>query len=319
MPLVNRFVEAIAKEGVNTLVMAFDYGYQFTRRPEMSAADGLSRGNVQSIAEACRKAGVRLIPQINLLGHQSWAKRTGALLTVHPEFDETPGLYPDNAGIYCRSYCPLHPKVHEVVFDLIDDLMDATGSDTFHAGMDEVFLIGEDSCSRCKGKDKAELFAGEVKVIRDHLAASGRKLWIWGDRLLDGTITGFGKWEASQNGTQAAIRMIPKDVLVCDWHYDRALPTASYFAMEGFAVVTSGWRKADVAVNQLDQIQNVRAQATREVADRVQGILHTTWSGFGPFARAYLGEPLVDPNPAAVEAAACFRAVFRQIRQRQLN
>jgi hypothetical protein len=319
MPLVNRFIEALAKEGVNTLVMEFDYHYQFTRRPEVIDADALSRENVQAIAEACRKAGVRLIPQINLLGHQSWANVTFALLRAHPEFDETPGQYPDNQGIYCRSYCPLQAKVHDVVFDLIDELMDVTGSDTFHAGLDEVFLIGEVSCPRCKGKDKAELFAGEVKAIHDHLAASDRKLWIWGDRLLDGELTGFGKWEASHNGTQAAIRMIPKDVLICDWHYDRALPTASYFAMEGFSVVSSSWRKSDVALSQLDHIQTVRAQATPEVGDRMQGILQTTWCGFGPFVKAYLGESLGEPNPTAVEAAACLKALFRQIRQRRLN
>ena len=56
------------------------------------------------------------------------------LLRAHPELDETPGKYPGNAGIYCRSYCPLHPKVHEIVFDLIDELVEATGADAFHAG-----------------------------------------------------------------------------------------------------------------------------------------------------------------------------------------
>lgn len=34
---------------------------------------------------------------------RSWAKSTGALLRAHPEFDETPGKYPQNEGIYCRS------------------------------------------------------------------------------------------------------------------------------------------------------------------------------------------------------------------------
>ena len=319
MPLMMRLIEALPKEGVNTLVIEFDYQYQFTRRPEVAGPGALSRENVQAIAEACRKAGIKLIPQINLLGHQSWGKVNGALLQAHPEFDETEGLYPDNQGIYCRSYCPLHPKVHEVVFDLIDELMEATGADTFHAGMDEVFFLGEDGCPRCKGKDKAELFAGEVKTIHDHLAASGRKMWMWGDRLLDGQSTGFGKWEASQNGTQAAIRMIPKDIVLCDWHYDRALPTAAYFAIEGFPVVTSPWRKADVAMSELDQIETVRGQATPEVGERLQGILATSWTPFVAFAKAYFGEPLAESTINGVESAASFKALFRQIRLRHLN
>ena len=91
-------------------------------------SDGLSAENVKTLASACKEAGVRLIPQINLLGHQSWARNTGSLLRAHPEFDETPGKYPQNEGIYCRSYCPLHPQVHDVVFDLIDELADAAGA-----------------------------------------------------------------------------------------------------------------------------------------------------------------------------------------------
>src|ERR1700722_15530611 len=72
MDLALRFIrDALPKEGVNTLVMEFDYRYQFTRRPEVADEDALSQDDVKKIAAACRQAGVRLIPQINLLGHQS--------------------------------------------------------------------------------------------------------------------------------------------------------------------------------------------------------------------------------------------------------
>src|ERR1043165_406467 len=42
----------------------------------------------------------------------------------------------------------------------------------------EVFYIGEDQCPRCKGRNKAELFADEVRAIRDHLQPSKRQLWL---------------------------------------------------------------------------------------------------------------------------------------------
>src|SRR5579862_489914 len=138
--LAVRFIhDALAKAGVNTLVMEFDYRYQFTRRPEVTDNDALSKDDVKKIVAACRDAGVRLIPQINLLGHQSWAANTAGLLRAHPELDETPGKYPQNAGIYCRSYCPLHPNVHGVIFDLIDELAEVSEADAFHVGMDEIF------------------------------------------------------------------------------------------------------------------------------------------------------------------------------------
>ena len=313
MDLALRFIrEALAKEGVNTLVMEFDYRYQFTRRPEVTDADALSKDDVKKIVAVCRDAGVRLIPQINCLGHQSWAGNTAGLLRAHPELDETPGKYPQNAGIYCRSYCPLHPKVHEIVFDLIDELAEA---DAFHAGMDEIFLPGEEDCERCKGKNKAELFAGEVKALRDHLAQSGRTMWIWDDRFLDGATTGMGKWEASMNGTQDAIRMIPKDVVICDWHYDRALPSINYFAMEGFPVVACSWRKPNVALGQFAMVRDTRAHATGEIGDRMNGVLQTTWVAFGPFAKAYFGEQTGDTE--VHEAVQTFRALFEELRVMQ--
>jgi hypothetical protein len=317
VPLALRFIrEALPKEGVNTLVMEVNYGFAFQKRPEVAEPGGLTREDASALAAAAKEAGVRLIPQINLLGHQSWARATGTLLRVHPEFDETPGKYPENQGIYCRSYCPLHPQVHEVVFDLMDEMADTFGADAFHVGMDEVFLLGEDDCERCRGKNKAELFAGEVRALHDHLAKSGRTMWMWGDRFLDGEATGMGKWEASIIGTAPALAMVPKDIVICDWHYDRSLPTAEHFAVAGFAVLACPWRKADVALEQLETIRRVRTHATEGIASKMQGVLQTTWMGIVPFARAYFGEraPEGGVNPNAVEAVACFRALFRELR-----
>ncbi|HYW41574.1 MAG TPA: family 20 glycosylhydrolase [Bryobacteraceae bacterium] len=318
LPLAVRFIkEALPKEGVNVLVLEFDYRYRFTKRPEVADPDSLSLDNVKTLVEACRQAGVRLIPQINLLGHQSWARATGSLLRVHPEFDETPGKYPQNEGIYCRSYCPLHPQVHDVVFDLIDELADACESDAFHVGMDEVFLLGEDDCPRCKGKDKAELFAQEVRVLHDHLARSNRAMWMWGDRFLDGETTGIGKWEASVIKTHPAIYQVPEDIVICDWHYDRSLPTPQYFAVEGFPVLACPWRRPDVALAQLESVRQVRLHSTDAIAARMLGLLQTTWTGIAPFARAYFGEAPpagARPNPDVQEALSCFRSLFRELR-----
>ena len=312
--LLVRFIrEALPKEGVNTLVLELDYRYQFKSHPEVADPDALSQQDVASIVAAAKAAGVRLIPQINLLGHQSWDKTTYGLLRSHPEFDETPGKYPQNQGIYCRSYCPLHPGVHKVVFDLIDELEDVFGADAFHAGMDEVFILADDDCPRCRGHLAAELYANEVRAIHDHLAQSHRQMWMWGDRLIDGATSGTGKWEGSYNQTWPAIERIPRDIMIADWHYESAVPGAAYFAMHGFNVVSCSWRQADVALAQLELIRTLRAHANPEVASRVQGMLHTTWGDSADFIRAYFGEPPANPNVAA--SVNCFRAAFAKLRE----
>jgi hypothetical protein len=144
----------LPKEGVNTLVLEFNYGFDFQSRLEFADPSALGKNDVQQIAQACRESGVQLIPQINCLGHQSWARRNGRLLEKHPEFDETPRKYPNNQGIYCRSYCPLHPDVHKVLFDLMDELAAACEAKAFHVGMDEVFILADADCPRCKERTR---------------------------------------------------------------------------------------------------------------------------------------------------------------------
>ena len=306
LDLCEKFIrEALPAEGVNVLVLSVGYNYPYECQPEV-AGDGLSKEDLQRLLRACRESGVRLVPQINCLGHQSWHERKGALLRAFPQFDETPWIADDSRDFYCRSYCPLHPDVHRVVFSLIDELAEDCGATDFHVGMDEVFFIAEDQCPRCGGRDPAEVFAGEVRALHDHLAEAGRTTGMWGDRFIDGESTGIGKWSASTNGTHPAVDKVPKDVIICDWHYTSAPPTPRYFVEKGFRVVACPWRNEQVALQQLAMIRDLRKET-----DRALGMLQTTWCGFDRFVRAYYGQT---DNRDATEAARCFKTLFAAIR-----
>ncbi len=320
---IDEFAEFIHKElaprNVNTLILRVDYNYQYTSRPELADPSGLGKDDVKKLVQVCRTNQIRLIPQINLLGHQSWQRATGKLLQVYPEFDETPWIespekykWPNPDGFYCRSYCTLHPKVHEVLLPLMDEICEVFETDAFHAGMDEVFYIGESKCPRCGGKDKAELFAGEVTRIHDHLRDNGRQLWIWGDRLLDGKTTGLGEWEASLNDTHRAVDLIPKDVFICDWHYDRAEPTAVYFAMKGFNVATCPWNVPAVGVHQLQDTLRFRQESNKTMRPRFQGMIQTVWSDTGSFMRDVSNQRQKD-EAREKSAPRCFIRLFEEI------
>jgi hypothetical protein len=259
-----------------------------------------------------------VIPQINLLGHQSWASTCGNLLKAYPDFDETPWVkfpekyaWPNPDRLYCKSYCPLHPKVHDVVFALMDEICDAFETDAFHAGLDEVFYIGEEKCPRCSGKDKAELFAGEVRTLRDHLRQKQRELWIWGDRLLDGNTTGLGEWEASQNGTDRAIDLMPKDVIICDWHYERPDQTAVYFALKGFQVVTCPWNNPTAAVAQVKDMLKFRQHSTAPVRNRLLGVVQTVWSGSNQYLDRFYGRR--EEQNTGKSDVQCFLKMYEEI------
>lgn len=320
-----RFIrEDLAEEGVNTLILEVNTSFDFSSRPELADPSAPGKADMAKLAGACKEAGIELIPQLNCLGHQSWSSRTGAFLTKHPELDETPGKFPENKGIYCRSYCPLHPKLHEVLFPLLDELARACEAKAFHIGMDEVFILADRDCPRCGGKDPAALFAGEVTALRDHLRSIDCRTWMWGDRFLDGKATGIGEWEASTNGTAAALEKVPRDIVICDWHYEKAHETPRFFASKGFDVVACPWRKPDVALGQLAHMRALRSDPDGVVARHALGVVQTTWCGPGAFLKAYAAEKRREGDEAAAdsgggrsagEAARCFRALFKRLRE----
>jgi hypothetical protein len=275
-------VEGLVPLGFNALVLEVDYRFQFESHPELETS-GLNKEQARMLAELCRKHGIRLIPLMNCLGHQSWGPRPGPLLRKYPQFDETPSIPHDDKKIYCREWCPSHPDVHKIVFELIDELIDAFEADAFHVGMDEVFLIGDKDCPRCKGKDVGELFAKVVNELHDHLVQEkGVEMLMWSDRFLDSKTTGYGRWEASDTGSHRAIDRVPKDIIMCDWHYEmpavyqrmgqqQPFPSVRFFQQKGFRVLAAPWRNHEAATAFL-------RVAKQDATDKMLGVLFTGWS-----------------------------------------
>ena len=202
-------------------------------------------------------------------------KKTGSLLKHYPQFDETPGKFPDNKGIYCRSWCTLHPDVNEVIFALMDELLDAFEADAFNVGMDEISLIGSEHCERCRGKDPAKLLAGAVNDYHKHLKAKGVEMLMWGDRLIDQKSIGtnLNRWESSANGTAPAIDLIPTDIILCPWRYTRhkEYPSIPMMLKKGFRVLPAGWNKTDAVEALIDC-------SLAQKNPRMLGYMATTWS-----------------------------------------
>ncbi len=280
-------VAELSQAGINTIVTEINYGYEFQSHPELKGANASSKELIQKLVTECRNHHVRLIPQFQCLGHQSWAEHTYPFLEKFPQFDETPGKHPQNKGIYCRSWCPLHPEVNPIIFDLMDELINAFDADALHVGMDEVFLIGDDDCPRCKGKDKGELFAKAVMDYHDHLAGKRKvEMLMWGDRLIDSEAIRYGEWEASANHTAGAIDRIPKDIIICDWHYELrpAYESIPMFLEKGFRVWPASWKHVASAKALVDY-------STTWSNSRVLGHLNTTW-GSVPLKELVRFEPL---------------------------
>ena len=240
-------IPGLAEKGINLVFLEVDYSFEFQSFPELRQGEKYITGKgAQQFAKICRKNNIRLIPEFQCLGHQSWAKTTFPLLTKYPELDLTPGAFPNNENIYCREWDPTNPRVNEIVFPLISEIVVGFGADGIHVGMDEIFLLGSEQSPNTKGKDPAALFAQVVNEFYDYFVTQkGLQMFMWGDRLIDGNTYKYGEYEASLNGTAPAVDMIPNDIVICDWHYKPMVsyPSVPMFLEKGFKVLPSSFRE----------------------------------------------------------------------------
>ena len=264
----------LAQQGINVVILEVDYNFAFKSHPELRrGTNPITHEGARKFAALCRKFNIRLIPEFQSLGHQSWKAETFPLLTVYPNFDLTPGAFPNNDGIYCREWDPLNPQVWETVFKLMDEIIDAFHADAIHVGMDEVFLLGSEQSPSTKGQEPAMLFAKAVNELHRHLAGKRDvEMLMWGDRLIDGQKYDLGEWEAAKNGTAAAIDMIPKDIIICPWHYEvrESYPSIPMFIAKGFRVLPTGWKNVDAT-------KALTAYSRTQAGPKMLGHLFTTW------------------------------------------
>ncbi|MED5015689.1 family 20 glycosylhydrolase [Paenibacillus chibensis] len=321
MELLKKVItDALVPMGVNVLILECNTGFQFTSHPEV-AGGSLTREDARELSRVCKQSGIRLIPLFECLGHQGWGGGRNSLLQAYPEFDETPHVPADAKWpeFYCPSWCPSHPDVNRIVFDLMDELLEAFEADAFHVGMDEVFAIADEHCPRCRGKKKDELFAKAVNDYYGHLTGKrGVQMLMWADRLIDANGMGYTQWDGDVYGIWPAVDRIPKDIILCDWHYDKLdqYPSVGHLLEKGFTVWPSSWNMPEAA---LDLLEQSYVQAGKLGADeRMPGMLVTGWNATGrTLAAALLGEGELGEDQGNIRGIAqTLQAVMERLKSK---
>jgi len=287
--LIQYIEEGLAPLGVNHLCIEFNPGYNYRSYPEL--ADGsFGKEQAQKVASAAQKAGIKIVPLFMCLGHQGWRFEKNKLLKQHPEFDETPDVPEDGDAentpdleFYCHSWCASNDDVYKYVLPMIDEIADDLDADTVHVGMDEVFSLADDNCPRCKGKSRAELFARTVNILYDHIVKKkGRRMMMWADRLNNAEAFGYHAWEGDIWGTWKAIDMIPKDIILTDWHYEineQGFPGIEALLEKGFTVIPAGWRELKQARFLLDEaLKYEKSAKEKSYKGELAGMMITCWS-----------------------------------------
>jgi len=328
---VDDFCEFIEQElapiGVNLLLLRINYQFDFKSVENMGGSWGFPLSSVQKVEKVCQKHQIRLVPHLELFGHQSAGGpefAPGALLKNYPEFDESFGKA-NSVNYGYRSYCPLHPDIHTMLFKMIEEMAGAFQSKDFHIGCDEVMTMGV--CDRCKeyirnGGTNADLFAKEINLLSGFLSSKGYRTWIWGDRLINAAdaskfgVSSLTEWEASRNSTYQAIDQISKRVLICDWHYKGAPTTHLYFADKGFDVIPCFYNVETAAMKMLDNVMETRTMEKNvDIRNHCLGIMGTNWGGTVTAFMEEFGKVKAGTNTSKATGAYVFYQVFHKMKE----
>ncbi len=153
-------------------------------------------------------------------------------------------------------------------------MAEAFEADAFHVGMDEVYLLGSGECPLCRGKNPAELYAAQVNALHRHIVGEKKmRMLMWADRVIGPKYQGYSRFDNASNNLSAAIDLIPKDIVMCDWHYEwkKSYPSVPYLISKGFRVWPSGFEPLAATRAFSDYARSLKS-------DRVIGYLATTWN-----------------------------------------
>ncbi|MTI13485.1 family 20 glycosylhydrolase [Sansalvadorimonas verongulae] len=270
---LGKYLKTLARLGVNNIILAIDYEFDYQNDPDMARGEGfIGADEAKAFAEQARKFNIEVIPQFHCVSHQSWNEHVFPLLKKYPELDVTPGLYPDNEGIESREWDPTHPKLYPILFAMFDELIEAFDSKAFHIGMDEVFLVGSRNATFFKDMDVDEAFAYGINRIHEHLASKQQQVLMWGDRLVCGQTHPLGISFSCRDGISDALKLIPKDIIICDWQMERRkdFETMADFVEEGFRVLPVSWKDTGA-------IEDSLRYSTLINSPNIIGRVFTTW------------------------------------------
>lgn len=199
--------------GTNELHLYLENRFSFPSLPGSHPRGSLKPADAKILEREARRAGVVLVPHLNLLGHNENLLRRAKYRHLRCESD--PG----------RAYQlnPLHAGTRPLLRKMIRDICNSFSSPLIHIGCDEAheWALAE----KQSGKKCWAIFADHVGWIRSELKRHGRRTAIWADMPLH---------------HPRILKMLPKDIVLFDWCYaGHRAQSLRLFRKAGFNVVAA--------------------------------------------------------------------------------
>ncbi len=235
--VLKKLIDTAINSGINTICIELEKAFRFESHPEVSAPWAIEKEVFRDLAAYLRAKQVEFIPLLPLFSHADY------ILNTHPEFREL------NSPVYC-----VHaPGLYEFLFELTDEIIEVFNPNYFHIGHDEALSAYDPrkrlsifNCSKCGEKEKPyEIFASDINKFHKYFFSRNIKTMMWGDSMLapddfkDASFSQSGCYGGMPDNLAGAVDLLPKDIVMCDWHYEpaREFPTIKYLQEKGFETI----------------------------------------------------------------------------------
>ena len=277
MDFLQQQLPRYAAWGYQELYLHLEDAVHYPSLPGIGRDDAYSFEQLGELVLDAAKAGIRVVPIVNLLGHTQY-------LIKHPELRELNELRDERGRPREKGQvCPLHPRMLEIAETLLRDMAPYCTAGKVHVGLDESFHLGQ--CPRCREEvariGLAAHFAGHVQRLNGLCKKLNLQLGLWADMLYF---------------VPEAIPLLPAGITAYDWYYYpfRKLPRVELYNFAERDLATplkkQGIRYYGCPMNGAfryeplpifgERLANLRSWWRRCADVQAEGFLVTSWEAY---------------------------------------
>ncbi|HTJ79951.1 MAG TPA: family 20 glycosylhydrolase [Rariglobus sp.] len=189
-----------ANWGYQELCLHLEDAVAYPSLPGVARSDAYSTRDFEKLVNAATRAGIKVVPIVNLLGHTQYLVKTPELRALNEL------RAPDGTPLARGQICPLHPRTLEIADKLLGDMAPFCTAGKVHVGLDESFHLGKHPLSRAEIAriGLAAHFAGYIDRLHTLIQPRGLRMGIWADMLAF---------------IPEAIPQLPRGLVAYDWYY----------------------------------------------------------------------------------------------------
>jgi len=202
---IRSFTDFVSRHGFNHLVLYLEGRIRTKSFPFRKARESYTPDDMRRIVDYAGKKKVEVVPVVSMLGHAEQFLEC-------PELEHLAELRGGGEGRFSKFrhvFCPSLKETREFLESYLTEIARLFPSEYFHAGFDEAWDIG--FCDLCKKRletgTQSDIFTQHLLDCHDIVAKKLKKRMIVWDDMFD--------------MYPDALERIPKDIIMCAWHYDQ--------------------------------------------------------------------------------------------------